>query len=770
MAEAARDTPYSQEYLGLLVRKGKLPAQKFGRNWYVTGEVVKKYTEGQKKSLYFRLEKKNGIAQPKQSDIVSDIDKEAQITGEDLSRGLVAGVTMEDLGIDTKAPAIAPTIWPKLVSGSFFRHGRKVFQEGAILVSVFALFFATGIFSANFYRQAPLLYDLGKLQGESFELKNFAQTLHAAVKNTERSSFKSFKALAAIAEEEVPLFQPVLSRARFFAQNAKETFSKMARYFLGNKKVAGKPIEKKAEIKIQEKPSEPPKIISDSLPLLKEVTKIREVIERRETVVPADVSGIRIETALLVNNANKAIRDYVDKAIDNLFFSLSRVSGRAESSITMVSLSQKIDKLDAIDITNGINLKSGDISVVNGHLEIAKGGNATADSFIARRALQISGAGSLVFGSRATTTILASTVNAFSIATSSTVVPFFTFDTSNYRVGIGTTTPAQTFSVGGAGNGYFVGGLGIGVATTTAGNIQTSGDVQIGGALTVAGVTSFESGNIIFNNQATSTIPNLTVNAWSIATSTSIVPILTISTAASPFGLIGLGTTSPFATLSIQSPAGTTQPAFFVGSTTKTSFVVSAGGNVGIGTTSPGALFSLASPTTNTNVGLLLSGINTIYASSSTSTIATALNAFSIATSTSAIPMLTFDSTNSRVGFGTTTPGAAFSVAGTGYFGGSLGVGTTSPWGLLSVNANGIGAGPQFAVGSSTKTDFVVSNGGLVGIGTTSPSGLLAVRNTGTGLTTYIEDESGDTTPFVIDASGLVGIGTSSPATRLSVF
>lgn len=54
------------------------------------------------------------------------------------------------------------------------------------------------------------------------------------------------------------------------------------------------------------------------------------------------------------------------------------------------------------------------------------------------------------------------------------------------------------------------------------------------------------------------------------------------------------------------------------------------------------------------------------------------------------------------------------------YFGGNVGVGSTTPWAQLSVNPNGQ-TGPSFAIGSSTATNFVVTNGGFVGVGTTSP-------------------------------------------------
>lgn len=69
---------------------------------------------------------------------------------------------------------------------------------------------------------------------------------------------------------------------------------------------------------------------------------------------------------------------------------------------------------------------------------------------------------------------------------------------------------------------------------------------------------------------------------------------------------------------------------------------------------------------------------------------------------------------------------------------GNVGIGTTSPWGLLSVNANGI-SGPQFVVGSSTKTDFIITNTGNIGIGTTTPTTMFQVATSTANATTTIE-------------------------------
>ncbi|MBN2014265.1 MAG: Fic family protein [Candidatus Altiarchaeota archaeon] len=45
LAEAAKNTPYSQDYLSLLARRGKIEAIKIGRNWHVKKKTVKEYAE-----------------------------------------------------------------------------------------------------------------------------------------------------------------------------------------------------------------------------------------------------------------------------------------------------------------------------------------------------------------------------------------------------------------------------------------------------------------------------------------------------------------------------------------------------------------------------------------------------------------------------------------------------------------------------------------------------------------------------------------------------
>jgi hypothetical protein len=48
MAQAAEVSPYEQEYLSLLARRGELKAEKIGRNWYTTVEWLNDYLRDKK--------------------------------------------------------------------------------------------------------------------------------------------------------------------------------------------------------------------------------------------------------------------------------------------------------------------------------------------------------------------------------------------------------------------------------------------------------------------------------------------------------------------------------------------------------------------------------------------------------------------------------------------------------------------------------------------------------------------------------------------------
>ncbi len=141
---------------------------------------------------------------------------------------------------------------------------------------------------------------------------------------------------------------------------------------------------------------------------------------------------------------------------------------------------------------------------------------------------------------------------------------------------------------------------------------------------------------------------------------------------------------------------------------------------------------------------------------------------------------------------------------------GKTGIGSSTPWALLSVNPTALGSGvPEFAIGSSTATHFVVDGFGKVGLGTAlpgrrltlvdngAPAGnppLIGFQNSGgsiailgllSGNNTIIGGDSngefniytpanfdiytGNVFRLVVTSTGLVGISTSTPSRALSV-
>ncbi len=57
MSEAAKLSPYEQEYLSLLARRGELKAEKVGRNWFTTVDWLNEYIATKKPSEVISDEK-----------------------------------------------------------------------------------------------------------------------------------------------------------------------------------------------------------------------------------------------------------------------------------------------------------------------------------------------------------------------------------------------------------------------------------------------------------------------------------------------------------------------------------------------------------------------------------------------------------------------------------------------------------------------------------------------------------------------------------------
>lgn len=317
------------------------------------------------------------------------------------------------------------------------------------------------------------------------------------------------------------------------------------------------------------------------------------------------------------------------------------------------------------------------------------------------------------------TTLLATNSGSVGIATTSPygllsvnapggTAPYFVIGSSSSEVlrvtanaspvfAIGTTTPWGQFSLNpngiGTGPEFVVGSSTktdfvitnagrVGVASTTPGaTFSVQGSGLVSGTLTTANLTvtsavgsagcaTFSTAGVVSNTGvacgtgAGGSFPFTPTTAWtSAANSTSTLTIFTQGIGATASSTIGNGTQA--GGLTISGGATTTGNAYF-------------GSNVGIATTSPYGLLSVHAP-----------GGTAPY--------------FVIGSSSSEVLRVSANA----------TPRFA--------------IGSTSPWGQMSLNPNGIGAGPEFVIGSSTKTDFVVTNAGNVGVATSAPGTLFSI-------------------------------------------
>ena len=299
-----------------------------------------------------------------------------------------------------------------------------------------------------------------------------------------------------------------------------------------------------------------------------------------------------------------------------------------------------------------------------------------------------------------------------------------------------------------------------GSATTT--NLYVSGNTNIGGDLAVTGTIT--PAIIAVTGQSSAgyfTATSSTASTFPYASSTAITALDYLAvgrtatttirgdTATSTFsGRLSVGTTTPFG-----------DALFVVGTNSPSLFVKGTDGAVGIGTTSPYAKLSVVGPVV----------AEYFHA---TSTTATSTFAGGLTTSSSGLNVLT----NGNVGIGTSSPDSQFHVAGTGgvlgkfVYDGSLG---STGGGGLSLQTRDLPTGANQQLGYFT---FGSDNAGATqwlgaAISAYSESAWADGVEAPSYLTfsTVPEGSLSVTERVRITSAGSVGIGTTSPYAALSV-
>ncbi|KKU76489.1 MAG: FG-GAP repeat protein, partial [Candidatus Giovannonibacteria bacterium GW2011_GWB1_47_6b] len=277
----------------------------------------------------------------------------------------------------------------------------------------------------------------------------------------------------------------------------------------------------------------------------------------------------------------------------------------------------------------------------------------------------------------------------------------------------------------------------------------------------------------------------ITVSKYLLLTGGTLSGDLAVPNLAATSTASGFGTSTPYATLSVEIPASSKVPAFVVSDSGTSTPVLAAfpSGNVGIATNSPS--FSLAvggsgyfsdnlTITGNVDIQGTCVGCGTPGGLDGHVQFNDATNGVFAGNSG-----LLYSSTNLTIGGDLAVNGSDLNIGNgisatstlSGEYG-KLGLGTTSPWGLFSVESTAQAGSntPIFVVGDSgTSSPFIYVSGanGSVGIGTSSPWGLTSIEygpNVDEDVPVFVISDAGTTSPqFIIDYQGKVGIGVERP-------
>jgi hypothetical protein len=273
-----------------------------------------------------------------------------------------------------------------------------------------------------------------------------------------------------------------------------------------------------------------------------------------------------------------------------------------------------------------------------------------------------------------------------------------------------------------------------------------SGSLVFGTSPTITGTPVFAGGSINYSVASTNTVPDNLPYSWTIATSSTAIPLINVDTTNG--GTVSVGQANVAGSSVVVGATGQPANLIFAASSTiqgggtgqlltigANNDAVNFGVNVGIGTSSPSSLLTLESAL-NSGTTLRLSNSDTgghIWDFLSTGSVnAGGAGRLDILDATAGAARLSISSSG-NVGIGTTTPGSIFSIAGVANWGAA----TTTYYSSGGINLSG----GCFAVNGACITGggggtnyFTLSGNNLynnsgtnIGINNTNPSYALDV-------------------------------------------
>ncbi|MBI2056601.1 MAG: hypothetical protein HYT37_04490 [Candidatus Sungbacteria bacterium] len=376
LADAAIGTPYSQEYLSLRARQGKLFARKIGRTWYTTASAIAAYMESQK-ALY--SSEANAVHFPVSSHAI----------------------------IASPAEQSAALCHPETEPKDLVSHNAA--KNILTITALTALLFFAGSFAKNFF--AP--------SGSS----PLAHTQNAFTQTMGDLQYAS-----------------VISFLRSSISNLEDKLAQKMNAWIFGKQVFS----------------------STSAPA-KEIIRIETKIEKKTEIIPIPTSSITLAESLAskLSLLNTLLRQDFERSINELRNSVASITSREDSTNRIITLTQKIDRLDELDIYHGLNVQTGDLTITQGNLTLSAGkissnDTITAPSIIANETFIMQGSGTSTF----TGGINARSINLTSFLTLDGNLKIendgLVYDAETNNLGIGTTTPGSLLSIQGIANFLFL--------------------------------------------------------------------------------------------------------------------------------------------------------------------------------------------------------------------------------------------------------------------------------------------------------------------------